>query len=180
MPNKQPITLRAATPSDIDGVCEIHTHYVLNTVITFKIEPQSQEEHLSVLRKVQDQNLPFIVAILNSKLVGYTYVSGFRSGKGGYKHTVELSLFVHPDNLYQGIGTLLLEQLIEVVSHPSNHPDFVSGTRANDGRVRHIIACMAVNTDGKDEGMGLKKWYEGFGFVLSGRLKEVGYKFDQW
>jgi L-amino acid N-acyltransferase YncA len=174
------ITLRAAATSDIDDICEIQAYYVLNTVITFKTEVQSREEHLSNLEKVQDQNLPFIVAIMSDKVVGYTYVSGFRSGKGGYIHTVELSLFAHPEHLYRGIGTRLLKTLIEVVSKPEAHTDFVTGTRPDDKRVRHIIACMAVDTDGKDEGLGLKKWYEGFGFLFSGHLKGVGYKLDKW
>lgn len=179
--NKPQIAVRAANPTDIPSISSIHTHYVLNTVITFKTTPLSPDEHLSNLSKLQDLRLPYLVATIPSfGVVGYTYVSGFRSGKGGYIHTVELSLFVHADHLYKGIGTVLLKTLIDVLKTPGEHVEFVSGVRDKDQRVRHVIACMSVNTDSREEGLGLRKWYENFGFVHVGHLKEVGHKFDRW
>jgi L-amino acid N-acyltransferase YncA len=176
-----PVTLRAATPDDMPSVSEIHKHYVLNTVITFTMEPLSDEQHVDSLKKVQAQNLPYLVAVSEeSKVVGYSYLSGFRSGKGGYRHTVELSLFCHPDYLYQGIGSALLKRILEVVAKPKENLGFVTGVRPDDQKVRQVIACMAVNTDSKEEGLGLRKYYESFGFVLNGHLKQVGHKFDQW
>ncbi|KIW08559.1 uncharacterized protein PV09_00524 [Verruconis gallopava] len=178
---KIPVMLRAATEDDMASVSEIHRHYVQNTVVTFSIDPLSVEQHVENLKKVQNQSLPYIVAVTeNSTVVGYSYLTGFRSGKGGYRHTVELSVFCHPDYLYKGIGTQLLSKIIEVASKPGENAEFATGVRPEDRRVRHIIACMAVNTDSKEEGLGLKRYYEGFGFVLNGHLKEVGYKLGRW
>jgi L-amino acid N-acyltransferase YncA len=180
---KPPAKTRAATASDIPTIYEIHKHYVLNTVITFKTEVTSKEAHLENLKYVQEQQkLPYLVAESEDKeIVGYTYVSGFRSGKAGYRHTVELSLFCHPEHLYKGVGTTLLNKLLEVLSAPEANMDFyVDGTRDDDKKVRQVIACMAVNTDSKEEGIGLKRWYEAFGFALKGHLSEVGFKLDRW
>lgn len=180
---KLSINTRAAIPSDIPSIYHIHKHYVLNTVITFKTEVTSEAVHLENLQYVQEQQkLPYLVAESESKeVVGYTYVSGFRSGKAGYKHTVELSLFCHPDHLYKGVGTTLLSRLLKVLTNPDDHLDiYIHGPRGVDAKVRQVIACMAVNIDSKEEGIGLKNWYEGFGFLMKGHLSEVGFKFDRW
>jgi L-amino acid N-acyltransferase YncA len=177
------IRTRCAIPLDVPAIYEIHKHYVLNTVITFKTEVTSEEAHVENLSFIQEQQkLPYLIAEAEDQaIVGYAYVTGFRSGKAGYKHTVELSLFCHPEHLYEGIGTTLLNRLLDVLSSPEANMEFyVSGIREDDQKVRQVIACMAVNTNSKEEGIGLKKWYEGFGFVLKGHLSEVGFKFDQW
>jgi L-amino acid N-acyltransferase YncA len=177
------IRTRSAIPSDVPAIYEIHKHYVLNTVITFNTEVTSEELHLENLRYIQEQQkLPYLVAESEDQaVVGYAYVTGFRSGKAGYIHTVELSLFCHPEHLYKGIGTTLLNRLLDMLSFPEANIEFyVRGAREAERKVRQVIACMAVNTDSKEDGIGLKKWYEGFGFVLKGRLSEVGFKFDRW
>jgi phosphinothricin acetyltransferase len=178
---KLPVTLRPATPEDIPSVCEIHKYYVVNTVITFVVEPVSVETHTETLKKVQAQNLPYIVAVSeNANIVGYSYLNDFRGSKGGYRHTVELSLFCHPDYLYQGIGSALLSKVLQIAVKPEDNIDFVTAVRPDPLKIRHIIAVMAIDTDSKEEGMGLKNYYESFGFVLNGHLKQVGYKLDRW
>jgi L-amino acid N-acyltransferase YncA len=205
-------TIRPATPLDIPSITEIHTHYTLNTVITFKIKPTTAEQHLGNLENVWKQKLPYLVAVSPEAaeaeesakvqtppesisnpgspsetpssypdVLGSAYVSGFRSGKAGYLHTVELSLFVSPSHLYEGIGTALLTKLISVLSKPEENKEFFpGGIRSDEDKVRQVIACMAVDEDGKEDGLGLKKWYESFGFVFRGHLKEVGWKFGKW
>lgn len=179
--SKLPVTLRAATPEDIPSIAQIHRHYVLNTVMTFAIDPVSTEDHTSKLKQIQAANLPYLVAVSDdSNVVGYSYLSGFRSGKAGYRNTVELSLFCHPEHLFQGIGTTLLNKILDVAANPEKNLDLVPDVRPDDRKIRHIISCMAVDTDSKENGLGLKKYYEAFGFVLNGHLKQVGHKFDRW
>jgi len=187
-----PIALRLATPSDVPGIFEIHRYYTLNTIITFKLAITPEEEHLETLKSVQSQDLPYIVATMQDKkvdesksyerIVGYTYCTGFRSGKAGYRHTVELSLFCHPEYRYMGIGTRLLNKLLEVLSKPQENTHFLAGNvaRSEDRKVRQIIACMAIDETGIENGLGLKRWYENFGFEEVGHLKKVGHKFDRW
>lgn len=189
---QQAVTLRPATAADMAGVFEIHKHYTLKTVMTFKVDVTSETEHWNNLKKVQSQRLPYIVAILpvpsegggelRDRVIGYTYCSGFRGDKAGYLHTVELSLFCHPEHRYQGAGTLLLNKLLEVVKAPDKNKEWIEGgiVRGEDSAVRQIIACMAIDETGKHDGYGLKMWYEKFGFEEVGHLKNVGYKLDRW
>jgi L-amino acid N-acyltransferase YncA len=198
--------IRPATPSDMPTITKINEHYTLNTVITFKTEVTTCEQHVANLEKVRSQKLPYLVAVSaptpestpapssteikaeetstsESKVIGYAYVSGFRSssGKASYIHTVELSIFLDPSHVYGGTGTLLLKTLISVISNPSEYSEYYpNGIRGDDVKVRQVIACMALDVDGKENGLGLKRWYEGFGFVFSGHLKEVGFKFGRW
>lgn len=186
------VKLRPATPSDMAGVFEIHKYYTLETVITFKTVVTSEEAHLSNLKSIQSQHLPYMVAVLPASsqesqeprelVVGYAYCSGFRSGKAGYRHTVELSLFCHPNHRLQGIGTLLLNKLLEVLAKPEANAEWIEGEiiREDDRRVRQVIACMAIDETARDDGYGLKKYYESFGFREVGHLSMVGHKFDRW
>jgi L-amino acid N-acyltransferase YncA len=182
-----PFTLRPATPSDIPAIFDIHKYYTLNTVITFKIAVTPEENHLEILKSVQSQHLPYIVAIVDEskpcqRMVGYTYCTGFRGGKVGYRHTVELSLFCHPEYRHMGMGTQLLNKMLEVLSKPEQNTDFLAEgvARGEDQKVRQVIACMAIDETGIDRGLGLKRWYENFGFEEVGHLKKVGHKFDRW
>ena len=181
---KLPITIRSAEPSDMHSVSVIHRHYVLNTVTTFTIDPLSEEDHMTNLAKVRVQALPYLVSISqeDSKLVGYSYLSGFRGGKAGYRHTVELSLYCDPSYVGLGIGSVLLSKVLEIMARPEEFKaEFLGGkVRDEDHRVRHIMSVMAVDAEGREEGLGLKRYYEGFGFELRGQMKEVGHKLGRW
>ena len=95
---------------------------------------------------------------------------------------MELTLYCHPDHLSQGIGSVLLSKVLEIMSQPEqNSKEFLNGNvRPEDRRVRQIMAVMAVDAESRDGGLGLKKYYEGFGFELQGHLKQMGHKLDRW
>lgn len=46
--------------------------------------------------------------------------------------------------------------------------------------VRNVLAVMAVDTDGPDEGDKLRRWYIERGFVERGRLERIGFKRGRW
>lgn len=176
------VTLRSATQSDIPAIKAIHSYYILNTLITLAIVPSTDGELLSKYKSITSQGLPYIVAVDASanSAIGYAYVTGFRSFKGGFKHTVELSLFCHPEWRGQGVGTLLLKKILEVLKEPGTHPEYIVNPRSDDLRVRIVVACISVDEAGRDNALDLKQYYQKFGFELVGHLKKVGHKFDQW
>lgn len=167
----------------MSSVAQIHQHYVRNTVATFSMDVLSIEDHTANLEKVQSQTLPYLVAMSDDgDIKGFSYLSGFRGGKAGYRHTVELTLYCHPNHISQGIGSALLQKILEVMSEPEQHcGEFLQGrVRPVDRRVRQIMAVMAVDSESRDAGLGLKRYYEGFGFELQGHLKQMGHKLDRW
>lgn len=184
-------TIRPALESDIPSIAAFHQWYVLNTVITFRTEPATVTELLGHYRKLKERGLPYLVAVPSSDyddaaasksrsetpvILGFTYCSGFRSAKAGYAHTGELSLFCHPESRARGVGTLLLNALIAILKAPSA----TTGMNVGEYGIRSLIACMALDIEGRERGEGLVKWYEKFGFVERGRLRKVGYKFGRW
>ncbi|ODH51211.1 hypothetical protein GX48_02638 [Paracoccidioides brasiliensis] len=193
------IKIRPATESDIPQMHSIFTHYVLNTVITFLINKPPLSYVADKLYATRDRGLPFLVAVerpegantsnevdAQEKVCGYTQVSPFRGQLLAYGPTVELSLFVHPDYQSQGIGSKLLSSLIELLKETKHRAREFAGDLEHevgiqDGfPVKNVLAVMAVDTEGKNGGEGLREWYVQRGFVERGRMKEVGFKFGKW
>ncbi|KAF2122375.1 acyl-CoA N-acyltransferase [Lophiotrema nucula] len=174
-------TLRPCTEADIPGIAAIQEHYVLNTVITFATTAPSQEELLKNRKAIVDQGLPYIVAVSDGEqVVGYSYASGFRGARRGYRHTVEFSLFCHPEWQAKGIGSRLLTKLIDVLKAPEQFPEYVASPRSEDEKIRVVIACMSVDETSWEKGLGLRDYYVKHGFEEVAHLKKVGHKFDRW
>lgn len=176
------VTIRPAKPEDIPAMNLIHKHYVENTVITFVTEANSDEAALENYEKVEKEGLPYIVAEINEdkSIVGYTYVSSFRGVKPGYRHSLELSLFCHPDHVRKGIGKMMLQRLIQILEDPQGWRDWFDGTRLLDFKPRQLIAVMAIDIDMPGRGLALRDWYLKLGFRETGHLKEVGWKKERW
>ena len=175
-------TIRPATPDDVLAINSIHKHYVENTVITFVTEANSDETALANYEKVKKEGLPYLVAEDNDSktVLGYTYAASFRGVKPGYRHSLELSLFCHPDHVRKGVGKALLLRLIEILKAPKEWRDWFEGDRLFDYTPRQLIACMSVDIDGPGNGLKLRDWYLGHGFEQSGHLKRVGFKKNRW
>lgn len=122
--------------------------------------------------------------------VGYAYLSPFRGHLTAYAPTVELSLFLHPSHYSQGIGSRLLAEILGLVQGRKilHRADYEIGSEdENDSSiprgphvVENIIAVMAVDPEGKDNGEALRKWYNKRGFQERGRLQKVGLKRGHW
>jgi L-amino acid N-acyltransferase YncA len=189
----QEIEIRAATMLDLPQVQGVFNYYVTTSVMTFQINPVEPKHFFTKLEEAQTLGLPYLIAIKShyndrrdsiikatgeesETVVGYTYASGFRNFKEGYKHTVEITIFIHPDFQSQGIGSRLLAALLNALRHISIETDSFRP------RVKEVIACMAIDTETKDgkRGEGLREWYEKRGFREVGRMANVGWKFERW
>ena len=212
-----PIAIRPAAAGDLPQIHAIINHYVLNTRLTFLQNPASLFLFDAKFREITEvRGLPYLVAFIRREnegghlpagkeaesqdiaqdvVVGYAYLSPFRGHMLSYGPTVELSLFVHPSHQSRGIGS----RLLDVVLERTNAPGAVHRAREvvvddDDGqertfyaaegeagvRIRNILAIMAVDADGKDEGEALRRWYGKRGFVERGRMEKVGFKMGQW
>jgi L-amino acid N-acyltransferase YncA len=141
----------------------------------------SADELLQKHHEVLATGLPYMVAVDEQhRIVGFVYATGFRGARRGYRHTVELSLFCHPEHTRRGIGPRLLEKLIAVLKHPEQYPDYIPSPRSEEDKVRMLIACMSVDESAWNKGLGLRDFYLKHGFEEVGYLKKVGHKFDRW
>jgi phosphinothricin acetyltransferase len=145
---------------DIPDVLALYRHYVRNSVVTFDEKPPSLAQFRSKFRHLQKLGYPFRIARSpQGTLLGYAYVFPFRE-KSAFRKTVESSIYLGPAAVGRGLGTALLADLIE---------------RCTDAGLKEIIAVIA--DQGATASLAL---HRKFGFVETGRMGKVGFKFERW
>lgn len=152
--------IRNATEDDVPDILALYRHYVQNSVVTLDEKAPRITAYRARFRHLQKLGYPFRVAISpQGTLMGYAYVFPFRE-KAGFRKTVESSIYLGPASLGRGLGSVLLGDLIE---------------RCQEAGLTEMIAVIADS--GAEASMALHKK---FGFVESGRMGKVGYKFGRW
>jgi L-amino acid N-acyltransferase len=154
---KTKVRLRPAAVPDLDAMNDIYNHYVLHSTCTYQEEPEPFKGRFQWFHD-HGPNHPVIVAERGTRIVGWGSLSPYHH-RSAYRHTVENSVYVHPDWHRHGIGSLILQELIRLAR--------ISGHHA-------IIA--AIDADQADS-IGL---HAKFSFQHVGRLRHVGLKFGRW
>ena len=151
------VTVRHATEADVAAINEIYNYYILNSVATFDIEPQTLDEKLRWFRETKHPHCIF-VAEEGGEAVGFACLRRFRE-KAAYDLTIENSVYVHHEKHGRGIGTLLMDRLVEA------------------GRANGFHSIMARISLPNDVSV---KLHEAAGFTSAGVERQVGYKFERW
>ena len=149
--------VRACTPADIPAICDIYNHYIANTVITFEESPISVVE---MQKRVETtlQLFPWLVYEENEKIIGYAYASKWKD-RSAYKHTAEVTVYLHPEHCGKGLGSILYVALIEQLANKNIHA---------------LLACIATPNAASE------RIHEQFGFRQVAHFREVGFKFGRW
>lgn len=107
------IKIRMATKEDAPALLEIYTPYVLETAVTFEIEPPSLEEFSARVERVLER-YPYIVAEKDGLILGYAYAQAFRP-RAAYAHSAETSIYVRKDLRSRGLGRRMYEALAKLL-----------------------------------------------------------------
>lgn len=150
------ITIRDAAMSDAAAIAEIYNHYVVNTTVTFEIEPKTVQDRAEWLAE-HGPSHPVIVAEADGRLLGWASLTAY-AARPAWSQTVELGLYLAPDVRARGIGTLLMSAIID---------------RARDIG-HHVVLGQIVADNEASIRLG-----ERTGFREVGRLLEVGHKFGR-
>ncbi len=154
------LRIRAATASDLTAITDIYAHAVLNGTASYEYDPPSSEEMEKRFAAITGGGFPYLVATVDGRVSGYAYASHFRT-RPAYRFSVEDSIYVAPDAQGQGLGTLLLGELI---------------ARCEAMGFRQMIAVIgdgAVN-------LASARLHAIMGFAECGRIKGSGFKFGRW
>ncbi len=151
--------IRPAAPGDISAITAIYTPAVLHGTATFELEPPTEAEMLRRFTEITAAGYPYLVAERGGKVVGYAYVSAYRT-RPAYRFAVEDSIYVAADQQGQGIGRSLLSALIEACEARG---------------YRQMIAVI-----GDSMQIGSIAVHRSAGFTFCGTLHAVGYKFGRW
>ena len=112
MRQRQTLLLRPSTDADLPAITEIYGDAVRHGTGTFELDPPDAAEIGRRRADVLANGLPYLVAQASDGLVqGYAYANQFRP-RPGYRFTLEDSVYVHPQAHGQGLGKLLLNELL--------------------------------------------------------------------
>jgi L-amino acid N-acyltransferase YncA len=152
--------IRPATEGDLDRITEIYADAVLHGTATYELEPPTRTEMGARFEALVEASFPYIVAENQGKLAGYAYAGPFRA-RPAYRFILEDSIYVAPEAKGNGVGRLLLQQLI---------------LEAESLGFRQMIAVIG---DGSPDSPSVKL-HERLGFRYSGTLEASGYKHGRW
>jgi len=155
------VVIRHAESHYLNAITNIYAHEVLHGLASFEAEPPDTQERGIRRQSVLDKGLPYLVATIDDSIVGYCYASPYRA-RAAYQNTLENSVYVHKDARQRGIGSVLLNALIE---------------HCEQGPWRQMIAVIA---DSENTGAGSYALHTRCGFRHIGTIEAVGYKFNQW
>lgn len=153
------VIVRDANEADIATVQDIYQFHVLNGLATFEEVPPPTEEMLSRRAAVVAAGLPYLVAEIDDRVVGYSYATCYRP-RPAYRHTIEDSVYVDNELRGRGIGAALLRALI---------------LRCEVGPWRQMLAVI-----GNSENAGSVALHRRMGFQHVGTLRSVGFKLGRW
>ena len=104
--------IRDVTEADLPAIAAVYVQHVLTGLASFEETPPSVEEMTERWRALSSRGLPYIVAIIDERIVGYSYAGPYR-GRSAYRFTVEDSVYVAEGSGGRGVGSALLAALIE-------------------------------------------------------------------
>lgn len=152
-------TIRPSRPEDLAAITAIYSHAVRTGTGSFEVDPPEPAEMARRRDDVLAKGLPYLVAETAAGVMGYAYASPFRP-RPAYRFSVENSVYVHADAQGQGLGSLLLVDLI---------------ARCTDWGARQMLAVIGDSANTSSVALHRRA-----GFQPAGRFDNVGHKFGRW
>lgn len=155
-PPATPARLRAADASDLAAINAIYNHYVVSSTATYQTEPETEAGRAQWFAAHGPEH-PVTVAELDGEVVGWDWLSRFHP-RAAFLRTVEDSVYIRHDCHGRGLGRALLADLIVRATAAGHHT---------------IVAAISADQEPS------LRLHLGFGFIETGRLREVGLKFGR-
>jgi L-amino acid N-acyltransferase YncA len=151
--------VRRATTKDATALAAIYNHYVAHTIVTFEEEPVRPGDMAGRIKEILKAGLPWLVGQAeDGPVLGYAYASRWKS-RCAYRHSVEATIYLHPDAAGRGLGTQLYTALIGELRQLPIHG---------------IIGGVALPNPAS------VALHEKLGFRKVAQFQEVGWKFGKW
>ncbi|WP_100085379.1 GNAT family N-acetyltransferase [Nitrospirillum viridazoti] len=157
------VHIRDANAADLPRIVAILNEAIVHTTAIWSLQPTSVAERAAWLADRQAKGQPVLVATPGpdappGEVLGFATYGEFRA-RSGYQHTVENSLYVDEAARGRGIGTALLSALL---------------ARATAAGLHVMIAGIEASN------LTSIRLHQRYGFSETGRLPQVGRKFDRW
>ncbi len=150
--------VRHASKEDCAAIGEIYNHAVLHTAAIWNDKTVDTDNRIAWFEARTLAGYPVLVMEDEGVVAGYASFGDWRAFDG-FRHTVEHSVYVHPQHQGRGIGRSLMEALIVEARKIGKHV-MVAGIEAQNQTSIHL--------------------HETLGFVTTGQMPQVGTKFGRW
>lgn len=151
--------IRDAEEADLPQLLEIHNDAIRKLDAIWIEHEETLEDRRIWLADRKASGFPVVVAVNEDDAVlGYGSYGTYR-GRGGYRATVEHSVYLSEDARGKGLGKALLTWLIDKAREDGFH-----------AMVAVIDASNTISIDMHDK----------FGFESTGVLRQVGQKHGKW
>lgn len=157
--NHPEVLLRPSRPADLGAITAIYRESVIHGTGTFEVEAPDEAEMARRRNDVLTNGLPWLVLKKRGDVVGYAYANHFRPRRA-YRFCVENSVYLAADAQRQGLGRLLLAELM---------------ARCEAAGARQMLAVI-----GDSANIGSIRVHQALGFEPVGTLKAAGWKLGRW
>ena len=142
-----------------EAILDILNDAIVNSTALYDYVPRPREAMSTWFASKRSGGFPVVGAVdATGRLLGFASWGTFRAFPA-YKYTVEHSIYVHRDHRGRGLGERLLRELIR---------------RAREAQLHVLVGCIDAANAGS---IGL---HTRLGFVHSGTMPQVGFKFGRW
>lgn len=152
------LSVRRVTVGDAEAIASIYAHHVLHGTATYEVVPPTVDETVEKILTMTGRSWPFLVTCDADQVLGYAYATQFRD-RPAYAYACENSIYVALDRRGGGIGTLLLNALLQA---------------AEAYGFRQMVAVIG---GGEPASVAL---HGSCGFEQVGRLTGMGWKAGRW
>ena len=153
------LLIRPGTPADIARITAIYAWNVLNGTGTFELVAPDAADMARRHQDVLSKGLPWLVAERGGQVLGYAYANHFRP-RPAYRFCLEDSIYLAADAMGQGIGRLLLAELL---------------SQCEARGARQMLAVIGDSANAASIGL-----HRRLGFEQTGVLEAAGWKFERW
>lgn len=151
------ISITDISPADEKACAEICNYYIENTVVTLEETPLTLDEFSERVKRIK-ADFPYIVAKRGDEVLGYAYLDKFNQ-RSAYRITADLSVYVSKDRRGEHIGSMLYAEIEK---------------RAKDMKIENIVSLVTGENESSIA------FHLSRGFLISGKLEKVAFKFDRY
>ena len=151
--------LRPCTEKQLPEILDIFNDAILNSTALYDYKTRTMDMMHAWYADKQNHQYPVIGAFdEKDTLLGFSTYGMFRV-RPAYKYSVEHSVYVRADKRGNGLGKILLQEIIKKAEEQDFHVMVAGIDAANEVSI---------------------KLHEQLGFEFCGLIKQSGYKFEKW
>lgn len=134
---KNDLQIRRTVENDLRALLEIYNEEVVHGTATLDLHPKSMNEWLEWYRLHNRDNHPLLTATMGDAIVGYAALSPYRD-KDAFRTTVELSVYIAAPYRGKGIGSALMDTILDIARSDPTTLTVISVITAGNEHSIHV------------------------------------------